>query len=169
MSFCSQFDAISYLRRGVILETGSYLELMSTPDSEFAKLIAGHGTSTPGRSGSVTPRSPSEATRLSTPKTSGSDVIDEKGFDDILREKLSNRSLNLSKSMILANGELPKKGTVTDASRKEHSEQGRVKREVYLEYARAASYWGFATFFLTVIIHQVSYISGTYSLRAWGR
>jgi hypothetical protein len=142
---------------------------MSNPNSETAKLISGHGgTSTPGRSGSVTPRSPSEVTRVSTPKSSQGSIGDEKGFEDVLREKLASRTLTLNKSILLTKGEMPKQGTVTSASRKEHSEQGRVKRSVYIEYTRAASVWGFVLFFFSVLGYQASSIAGTYSLRAWG-
>jgi ATP-binding cassette subfamily C (CFTR/MRP) protein 1 len=169
ISFCSQFDAISYLRRGVILETGTYADLVSDPESETARLVLGHGggASTPGRSGSATPRSPSEVTRVSTPKSSHPS-IDEKGFEELLREKLSRSNLSLDKSLLIASGEMPKQGTITTASRKEHSEQGRVKRTVYLEYARAASIWGFVLFFFLIVGNQVTAIAGTYSLRAWG-
>jgi ATP-binding cassette, subfamily C (CFTR/MRP), member 1 len=143
---------------------------MSNPDSETAKLISGHvSSSTTGRSGSATPRSPSELTRVSTPKSTHIGLAGEKGFEEILREKLASSTLTLNKSVLLTSGKVPKEGSAVAPNRKEHSEQGKVKRYVYIEYARAASVWGFFLFFLSILGNQASSIAGSYSLRAWGK
>jgi ATP-binding cassette, subfamily C (CFTR/MRP), member 1 len=39
ISYLKYFDQLVYLRRGMILESGSYSELMSNPDSEVRKLV----------------------------------------------------------------------------------------------------------------------------------
>lgn len=39
ISYLKYFDQLVYLRRGMILESGSYGELMSNPDSEVRKLV----------------------------------------------------------------------------------------------------------------------------------
>jgi len=51
---------------------------------------------------------------------------------------------------------------------KEHSEQGRVKREVYLQYLQAASKAGFCFFLLVTALGQVVSVMATYTLRLWG-
>ncbi|KAG2095296.1 multidrug resistance-associated protein 6 [Suillus discolor] len=67
ISYLKYFDQLVYLRRSMILESGSYSELMSNPDSEVRKLVHGHatsgsnsGTTTPGRSSGMTTPTTSE-------------------------------------------------------------------------------------------------------------
>ena len=50
---------------------------------------------------------------------------------------------------------------------KEHSEQGRVKKEVYLQYLRAASRTGFFFFVLAMVSAQVMSVVSTFMLRLW--
>ena len=51
---------------------------------------------------------------------------------------------------------------------KEHSEQGRVKKEVYLQYLQAASKAGFCVFMLVTVLGQVVSVMATFMLRLWG-
>ena len=51
---------------------------------------------------------------------------------------------------------------------KEHSEEGRVKKDVYLQYLHAASKTGFSFFVLTLVMGQVTSVMSTYMLRLWG-
>lgn len=39
ISFIHQFDSIAFIRRGIILERGSFQSLMSNPNSEISKLV----------------------------------------------------------------------------------------------------------------------------------
>ena len=39
IAFISQFDKLVFLRRGIILETGSYEMLMANPEGEVSKLV----------------------------------------------------------------------------------------------------------------------------------
>lgn len=41
IAFIRQFDSLAYIRRGIILESGTYESLMSNPDAEIAKLVYG--------------------------------------------------------------------------------------------------------------------------------
>jgi hypothetical protein len=54
------------------------------------------------------------------------------------------------------------------AATKEHSEQGRVKRNVYTQYIKAASRAGFYGFLLAVLAQQAVNILGNLTLRDWG-
>jgi len=49
----------------------------------------------------------------------------------------------------------------------EHSEQGRVKKQVYLQYLHAASKLGFVSLVLTVVTQQAVNVLSTYMLRLW--
>ena len=50
---------------------------------------------------------------------------------------------------------------------KEHSEQGRVKKKVYLQYLHAASKLGFVSLVLAAVIQQAVNVLSTYMLRLW--
>jgi ABC-type transport system involved in cytochrome bd biosynthesis fused ATPase/permease subunit len=39
IAFVKQFDSLVYLRRGIILESGSYHELIANTESELSKLM----------------------------------------------------------------------------------------------------------------------------------
>ena len=39
IAFISQFDHLAFIRRGIVLEQGSYLSLLANPNSEIAKLV----------------------------------------------------------------------------------------------------------------------------------
>jgi hypothetical protein len=56
----------------------------------------------------------------------------------------------------------------SDGITKEHSEQGRVKMEVYSQYLHAASRKGFLFFVLATVLQQVVSVMSTVMLRLWG-
>lgn len=39
IAFISQFDSLAFIRRGIILEQGTYLSLLANPNSEISKLV----------------------------------------------------------------------------------------------------------------------------------
>lgn len=51
---------------------------------------------------------------------------------------------------------------------KEHIEQGRVKRDVYVQYIAAASKVGFALFVGATVLSQLVSVAANNTLRAWG-
>jgi hypothetical protein len=51
---------------------------------------------------------------------------------------------------------------------KEHSEQGRVKWDVYIQYVQAASWLGCGSFLLFTILQQAVSVLSNVVLRAWG-
>ena len=55
-----------------------------------------------------------------------------------------------------------------EGDKKEHSEQGRVKSDVYIEYVRAASRTGFANFLVASVLQQAAAVLGNVVLRTWG-
>ncbi|OCH93693.1 metal resistance protein YCF1 [Obba rivulosa] len=163
--FLKQFDQIAYIRRGAILECGSYQELVNNNKTELHKLIKGHGTlptssgiSTPFTAvNSTTPSSESETTMVS------SQVLTEEKLESLDKKLVRRRSYGKAR---LVNS-LPMH-TVSDGPTKEHIEQGRVKRDVYKQYIEAASKAGFATFVVACIAQQIAMLAGNNTLRAWG-
>lgn len=79
----------------------------------------------------------------------------------IVSEKLKRRA-SFSKAAL---AEISLSST---AATKEHSEQGRVKRNVYVQYIKAASRAGFFGFLLAVIAQQAVNILANLTLRDWG-
>lgn len=125
---------------------------------------AANGSSSGATTGAHTPAHTS-GSGDSTPTTSDSNMqallIDE--ADEVV-EKI--RRASFAKPVIAP---LPpvREATSTGLS-KEHSEQGRVKGKVYLQYLQAASKTGFCTFLLVMISSQVVSVMSTYMLRLWG-
>lgn len=58
--------------------------------------------------------------------------------------------------------------TVSDGPTKEHIEQGRVKKDVYIQYIQAASRAGFIFFVVLTVLIQLASLAANYTLRAWG-
>ena len=118
-------------------------------------------------SGTSTPRYPTE---IQTPEDDDT-VVSTPSEDSTLRD--SEKSLALKR---LENGTSFEKATVvglplakvSDNLSKEHSEQGKVKMDVYIQYIQAASTTGFALFLLATIAQQGASILGNVVLRAWG-
>ncbi|RDX54318.1 metal resistance protein YCF1 [Lentinus brumalis] len=166
--FLKHFKQVLYIRRGVILESGTYAELVSNPQCELHKLVKGHGN----LPASVT-------SGMSTPFITGfSNTPDSEGDSktavdsvELTEEKLETvdktlvRRKSYGKAVIDDN--LPTK-TASDGPTKEHSEQGRVKREVYFRYLEAASKAGFISFVVATILQQIANLLGNNMLREWG-
>lgn len=51
---------------------------------------------------------------------------------------------------------------------KEHSEQGQVKKEVYLQYIQSASTTGFIIFLVATVAQQATQVLGNIVLKSWG-
>jgi ABC-type multidrug transport system fused ATPase/permease subunit len=164
ISFLKYFDHLVYLRRGIILDSGSYNELMSNPDSEVRKLVHGHAASGSG-SGMTTP---GRSSGMATPTTSEGDQDMQAtlvGELEYVSEKTKRRES--FKKAVLATP--PKvRDASSDGITKEHSEQGRVKMEVYSQYLHAASRQGFLFFVLATVLQQVVSVMSTVMLRLWG-
>ncbi|KAG1817496.1 P-loop containing nucleoside triphosphate hydrolase protein [Suillus subaureus] len=147
ISYLKYFDQLVYLRRGIILESGSY-------NDEVRKLVHGHATSS-SSSGITTP---GRSSGMATPTTSEGDGDMQAtlvGELESVSEKVSRR-------------ESFKKAASSDGITKEHSEQGRVKMEVYSQYLHAASRKGFMFFVLATVLQQVVSVMSTVMLRLWG-
>ncbi|TBU30707.1 metal resistance protein YCF1 [Dichomitus squalens] len=169
--FLKHFNHIYYVRRGVILESGTYAELVANPQCELHKLVKGHGSLTAHLTSGMS--TPFMTGFTATPDSSENDskTAVESSTHELTKEKLDNlnktlvRSKSFGKAVIDDN--LPTR-TVSDGPTKEHSEQGRVKREVYLRYIEAASKAGVISFVMALILQQIAGLMGNNMLRQWG-
>ncbi|KAH8093747.1 metal resistance protein YCF1 [Cristinia sonorae] len=163
ISFIKQFDQVVYLRRGLIIESGSYSSLINNEQSELYKLVKGHGNL--NSSGMSTPfTGGASSTPSSETAVNSSIVLTEEKLDSVtekLQRKTSFRKAVLSDT-------LPVRGSQSDGLTKEHTEQGRVKKDVYFSYIEAASKFGSAMFVIATVLTQLGSLAGNNMLRAWG-
>ncbi|KAG1776049.1 P-loop containing nucleoside triphosphate hydrolase protein [Suillus placidus] len=140
ISYLKYFDHLVYLRRGIILESGSYNELMSNPDGEVRKLVAVHnsGTTTPGRSSG-----------MATPTTSEGDMqATLVGELECVSEKVLRRG-SFKKAVLAAPPKL--RDASSDGITKEHTSRK-----------------GFLFFVLATVLQQAVSVMSTAMLRLWG-
>ncbi|KAK0497158.1 P-loop containing nucleoside triphosphate hydrolase protein [Armillaria luteobubalina] len=162
IAFVREFDQLAFIRRGIILEIGTYDSLMSKPEGELSRLVHGHGRSS-SSSGTSTPFI-TGGSGATTPKIEEEDLEAVK-FDITLSEKLRDRS-SFSKAVIAKPS--PTRSPESTGLSREHMEQGRVKTHVYAEYIRAASKTGFSLFLAAIVAQQASSVLGNLVLRSWG-
>ena len=183
IAFLKQFDRLAFIRRGIILEDDTYENCMLNEGSELRKLVWVHlealdillltsiwrskehgtgnasGSSTPfHRSGAQTPRPDDESTV--TLSSDGSPT--EKSRVDLI-PLYRGKEIGTA---VLAQPTEPR--APLGGMSQEHSEQGQVKREVYLKYLQAASKSGFAFFLLFIVIQQMMSVAANLILRSWG-
>ncbi|EPQ56430.1 multidrug resistance-associated ABC transporter [Gloeophyllum trabeum ATCC 11539] len=160
IAFLKHFDQIVFMRRGIILEKGTYASLAGNEDTEIGKLIRGH-TSSLSASGTSTP-----FTRSSTPKNDASDDITLVAGSRTIAENEKLNGGDYGKAT-LVNRPVADMRPAEEPS-KEHMERGRVKKDVYLQYIAAASKTGFALFVLASVAQQALSVAASLTLRAWG-
>ena len=105
-------------------------------------------------------------TDMSTP--SSDTVIDAPDLQqnlDGVNEKLQ-RKQSFTKAKLTS--EPPTRTESSGVVTKEHSEQGRVKKDVYLQYVEAASKLGFAMFIFATGGSQIVSVMANNTLRGWG-
>lgn len=137
------------------------LLILAELSTEHGTGAASSGRSTPfGKSGSQTPRADYDATLASSLSGSSPATDGEK-----LMEKLHRRSS-------VGNATLAKppkiRGSSNSGPSQEHSEQGKVKWNVYFRYLEAASKTGFSVFLVANILQQAASVLANITLRNWG-
>ncbi|KIJ55549.1 hypothetical protein M422DRAFT_199806 [Sphaerobolus stellatus SS14] len=165
ISFLKQHDQLIYLRRGIILESGCYQDVISDPSRELHKLLTGHGRAF--ESGSSTPRddetlisSPSESVDVDSSSSDASAV--QKSLEKV-SGKLDGKQTWGRATLAAVNKQGKKEG-----AQAEHTERGRVKWSVYLAYMKAASRPGFVLFVLTTFTTQAAQLLSNVTLKQWG-
>ncbi|KAF8159727.1 multidrug resistance-associated ABC transporter [Crassisporium funariophilum] len=162
IAFIKQFDSLSFIRRGIVLESGSYQSLVADPNSEISKLVRGHGSSN-NTSGSSTPFITS-GTLTPGSYNPQDNSLKEAEHAVALSEKLRRRE-SFQKSRIVT---AVSRQAASTGLTKEHQEKGRVKIDVYKQYIQAASKIGFSFFLFTTVAQQAASVLATLTLRYWG-
>lgn len=162
-----QTDQILMLRRGIIVERGSYEHCMSNPNSEVYKLITGLGK----QSADGSEESSDQVTLV--PSDSDSVEIEEDGIGGSGAELKKRRtSASDRRASVLSIGQA-KRAIIRDlresAKPKEHVEKGSVKKTIYKKYIGAAGIAGIFIFVVSLSLGQGSGILSNYVLRDWGR
>lgn len=170
ISVLTQANSIAMIRGGKIVETGSYDEVMSTKKDLYS-LIVEFGKRAEDSTNGDTEGEESEIT-LVNPMNDESAVASDEDNDilqgsgpitaSLLRRKSTATVRRASvasfrKGKITANAMDEEHARLTE-QKKEHLEQGKVKWDVYKEYAEACTYIGIALHFLFVIGAQAAQI-----------
>ncbi|KIR43264.1 metal resistance protein ycf1 [Cryptococcus deuterogattii 99/473] len=178
VTFLPQADQIISLRRGIVLERGTYEEAMKDSSSELYKLITGLG-----KQSAV---GDEQGSRASTPTIVEDEAVVEEpegveeseeaeivaGADSPKQRKAYRQ---LSRDIMRRSSVVSLRTAKRDALRelresakpKERSEKGNVKREVYREFIKASSKWGVAVFIGAMGLGQGLNILSNFVLRAW--
>jgi ATP-binding cassette subfamily C (CFTR/MRP) protein 1 len=85
---------------------------------------------------------------------------------ECVSEKVARRKGSFTKAVLASPPKL--RDASSGGISKEHSEQGRVKMEVYSQYLHAASKKGFLFFVLATVLQQAVSVASTVMLRLWG-
>ena len=126
----------------------------------------GHGSLTATSSGIATPFLVNDSSTPSSGTAVDSRELTAKNLEDV-NEKLQ-RKPSFTKAVLSSVPPTRTPAAADGGTTKEHSEQGRVKKDVYLQYIEAASKIGFAIFVVSTILSQVVSVAANNTLRAWG-
>lgn len=168
VNFLPQTDDIVMLRRGIILQRGTYDVAMKDTSSELYKLIAGLGkqsTRTSDDSGAATPTVEIESEKE---EGDGCDDVESMEKRQVIR-RLSSGFRRASTVSIRQSKRDALRDLRESAKPKEHSEKGSVKIDVYRQYINAASRIGVALFLIFMVAGQGLSITTNFVLRAWAR
>ena len=169
ISVLTQANSIAMIREGKIVETGSYDEVMSSKKDlynlivEFGKRAEDNKGDIEGEESEVTLVNPMND-ESAVASDEDNDILqgDEPITASLLRRK-STATVRRASVASFRKGKLPSKAMDEEHARlteqkKEHLEQGKVKWDVYKEYAEACTYVGIALHFLFVIGAQAAQV-----------
>ncbi|TFY62797.1 hypothetical protein EVJ58_g3647 [Rhodofomes roseus] len=153
--FLRWFDKILYLGPGNAPEIGTFADLTNDPGSQLCRLIKEHSaleTANGMSSGDTTSLSSQGST------TGEYKVTEEHGQTN---DKQRPRRMSFGKAVLHV------APSASSKPAKEHSEEGRVKTDVYVQYIKAASRTGFGCYVVFMMLQQVLVVAGNDTLRAW--
>lgn len=158
-------DSIGLLENGEIIQQGTFSEVNGDLDSPLSKLIKEYGKKG-SHSASVTSLS-----KLSEDKESDTEIKISKSALALNKEDAENlheaedmkslrkASISTLRSIGFDDDE--------DTSRREHREQGKVKWDIYLEYARACNPRSVAVFLGFMVLSMFLSVLGNFWLKHW--
>ncbi|KAG6908348.1 hypothetical protein DXG01_005166 [Tephrocybe rancida] len=159
IAFLKQFDQLVYIRRGIILQNGSYDDIVSNTNGALSRLIIDYGSSSSG---------------VLTPSASGSAILGEAELVDKVESSegagSTHKKLRHRTSFATARIDRLPPMCVTESTglSKEHQEHGHVKLHVYKRYIGASSIVGLLCFFLATSLQQAVSIFASLALRDLG-
>ncbi|KAF8747849.1 ABC transporter transmembrane region [Rhizoctonia solani] len=174
VAYLDQHDSIMMIRRGIILETGTYTEIVADPSKELAKLIANHkkGNSSAGasrtQSGTATPVNPPDELQQST---SASGTTLATSIPTPTKEKALVKSQRRPSVLSIRSQQRLRAQLHAEAGtdqKLEHREQGNVKLSVYKRYFEASSKLGVLAYILCMVAQQGCSILSNVALKMWG-
>lgn len=193
VTYLPEVDNIVMLRRGVILETGSYSSVslfghsirrsilltskvkqtMSNTNSEIYKLVSGLGKQQASEEDN---KEKDESTDIidGDEEEESKERLDEFEQDTTKLPRVDRRmsTMTLRKASVLSTRAAKieaVRGLKNDSKPAEHREKGKVKAQVYSEYIVAASKLGVAIFLIFIVLAQATSIGGNWILKGWAR
>ncbi|KAF8527278.1 P-loop containing nucleoside triphosphate hydrolase protein [Gautieria morchelliformis] len=163
VSFLKQHDQLIFLRRGIVLESGTCQDILADESKELHKLMLGHSNIL--ASGTSTPRGDDE-TLVSSSSSEQETTLDNTLVQGSLGKLQKRRSFG--RAALAQVGTILRAPTQPTGTKQEHTERGRVKLTVYSRYIKAASVPGFVLFLVSVIAQQASNVLANVTLKQWG-
>ena len=150
----SQADAITMMRGGRIVEAGNYEQVMAAK-KDLYNLIVEFGKHAEEEHDEDTDTSDLTLVHVTDDSQNVSDEDGDLLESDQLKINYMRRGILRRASLASISGPRRSKAPDEEArltrQRKEHMEQGKVKWDVYMEYARACTFLGIALHFVFVI------------------
>ncbi|EPX71531.1 glutathione S-conjugate-exporting ATPase Abc2 [Schizosaccharomyces octosporus yFS286] len=144
LTVLKEASAIYMLRRGKIVESGSFAQLSTSPDAQLFQLLSDH--------------SMTDSANLSESKSSLSLTPSGSGYSTDVKSLSRSSSIvsNYPKAVLKKSGRLREKLTDDDLGKVtkqtvETSQKGQVKWQVYWTYFKACSFWFIALYFFCII------------------
>ncbi|ORY80748.1 P-loop containing nucleoside triphosphate hydrolase protein, partial [Leucosporidium creatinivorum] len=160
--YCEQADELIFLRKGVIIERGTYSSAV-TGDTELSRLLLEFGKADQEHDGEDEEvGSGSEDTAVDETK------IELEDLSEAARLKASAALMHKADLVPI---ELQKRETLKQLKQstrpKEKREQGSVKLSIYKEYIRANGYIGVSLYMGTIVLQQALQIGTNVWLKNW--
>ena len=173
VNFLPHTDKVIMLRRGIILERGTYSDAMDNSASELYKLITGLGKQSAKGSDDSDGSSTPTVIDAGSPEGESEEEADTVDDSDSIKKRRMVRRMStaiMRRASSVSIGQA-KKDALHDLREsgkpKEHTERGMVNRQVYISYVAAASKLGVALFFIFMTLGQGASIMANYVLRFW--
>ena len=161
-------DSITLMENGEIIQQGSYDQVNESTNSPLSKLIAEFG-----KKGKPTPSQ--STTSLAKLASEGIESYSDSKISEITVDINQLDTENLSEAedlKSLRRASLATLGSIgfddnENSARREHREQGKVKWDIYMEYARACNPRNVCVFLGFLILSMLLAVIGNFWLKHW--
>lgn len=168
ISVLSIADSITLMENGEIIQQGTYEETNNSTDSPLSKLISEFG-----KKGKATPsQSTTSLTKLATSDLGSSS---DSKVSDVSIDVCQLDTENLTEAeelKSLRRASMATLGSIgfdddENIARREHREQGKVKWDIYMEYARACNPRSVCVFLFFIVLSMLLSVLGNFWLKHW--